>query len=331
MPSFPLFPLFADLAGREVLVIGGGEVAVRKMEALLHAGAQVQVHAHALNDTLSQWLAAGRIDRLEGGFDPGWLEKVWLLVAATDDRAFNARLAREAGLRRLLVNVVDDAELSTFQIPAIVDRAPLLVAISSGGAAPMLARRLREQLETLFDHSLGDFANLFARHRSAIRRQLPQLAQRRRWFEQVMDGPVPTLLRDGQREAAERTFQAALQGSHDGAAAGSVILVGAGNGDPGLLTLKALRALNQADLLVSDAALDPAILALARRDAPRLPMPDDDDARLVLLVHHASSGQRVVCVKPGNAFMLAPDNRLARALAAQGIACEVVAGVAPGL
>ncbi|KAF1722272.1 NAD(P)-dependent oxidoreductase [Pseudoxanthomonas wuyuanensis] len=323
----PLFPLFADLSGREVLVVGGGEVAQRKIEALLQAGAQVQVYADALNQTVAQWWAQGRLQRREGGFDPAWLDQVWLLVAATDDRPFNAGLAAEAGRRRRLVNVVDDAELSTFQIPAIVDRDPLLVAISSGGAAPMLARRLREQLETLLDHSLGDLAALFARHRAAIRARLPQLAQRRRWFDQVIDGPVPVLLRAGQREAAEAAFQTALQASADTTSAGSVTLVGAGNGDPGLLTLNALRALNQADLLVVDDAVAPAVLALARRDASRLRMPEDDDARLALLVQHATAGQRVVCLKPGNAFQLPPDMQLADELERRRIACEVIAGI----
>src|SRR5687768_989472 len=223
----PLCPLFADLAGREVLVVGGGEVAARKIEALLQAGAQVQVHAHGLNETVTQWVAEGRVGRIEGAFDPRWLDDVWLLVAATDDRAFNAELSREAGLRRRLANVVDDAELSTFQIPAVVDRAPLLVAISSGGAAPMLARRLREQLETLLDHSLGEFADLFARHRATIRAQLPQLALRRRWFDQVMEGPVPVLLQSGQRQSAEQAFLAALDSSGEVATAGSVLLVDA--------------------------------------------------------------------------------------------------------
>jgi len=327
MSSSPLFPLFADLSGREVLVVGGGEVAARKIEALLQAGAQVRVYAHALNGTLSQWLVEDRIHRLEGAFDPGWLDTVWLLVAATDDRAFNAELAREAGLRRLLVNVVDDAELSTFQIPAIVDRAPLLLAISSGGAAPMLARRLREQLETLLDHSLGEFAGLFARHRATIRTRLPQLALRRRWFEQIMEGPVPVLLQSGQRQSAEQAFLAALDSTGEVASAGSVLLVDAGKGDPGLVTLKALRALNRADLLVCDAQSHPAIVALARRDASRLPLPNDDDALLALLVERAQSGQCVVCLKPGNAFQSAAGDDLAQRLSRQGIACEVIPGV----
>jgi precorrin-2 dehydrogenase/sirohydrochlorin ferrochelatase len=323
----PLFPLFADLSGREVLVVGGGEVAQRKIEALLHAGARVQVYAHALNGTLAQWQAQGRLSRREGDFDPEWLDEVWLLVAATDDHAFNATLASEAGYRRRLANVVDDAELSTFQIPAIVDREPLLVAISSGGAAPMLARRLREQLETQLDHALGDFARLFARYRPDIRRELPELAQRRRWFERVMDGPVLQLLRTGQAEAAEQAFRSALRDSQDTPAAGSVMLVGAGSGDPGMLTLKALRALNQADLLICDAAVSDAVLTLARRDATRVPMPIDEEARRVLLIHHANAGQRVVCLRPGNAFQHAPDNRLPSELIAQGIACEVIPGV----
>ena len=327
MSPSPLFPLFADLDGREVLVVGGGEVAARKIEALLHAGAQVQVHAHALNDMLSQWLAQCRVQRLEGAFDPHWLDQVWLVVAATDDRAFNAALAQEAGARRLLVNVVDDAELSTFQIPAIVDRAPLLLAISSGGAAPMLARRLREQLETQLDHSLGEFAGLFARHRASIRHRLPQLALRRRWFEQVMNGPVPVLLQAGQRESAEQAFLAALDSSADVAAAGSVLLVDAGNGDPGLVTLKALRALNRADVLVCDVQAHPAVVALARRDASQLPMPVDDEALLALLLEHARSGQCVVCLRSGNTFQAQADNGLAQRLGQQAIACDVIPGV----
>ncbi len=322
-----LFPLFADLSGREVLVVGGGEVATRKIEALLEAGARVQVHADTINASLSKWLAEGRIARLLGDFDPAWLDRVWLVVAATDDVIFNARLAAEAGQRRLLVNVVDDAALSSFQVPALVDRAPLLVAISSAGAAPMLARRLREHLEAQLDHSLGTFAGLFALNREAIRKQLPNLAQRRRWFEQVMDGPVPALLQSGQIEAAEHAFAAAVSQPSLGSQAGSVTLVGTGPGDPGLLTLKALRAMNQADLLVCDEAVTAAVLALARREASRMPLPADSVALYRLVQEHAKAGQRVVCLRPGNAFQHPPNDRLAPELIACGIVCEVIAGV----
>ncbi|WP_371183914.1 NAD(P)-dependent oxidoreductase [Xanthomonas sacchari] len=324
----PLYPLFADLAGRRVLVVGGGEVAMRKIEALLHAGADVLVYAHALNATVAQWLAQGRLQRADGTFDPQWLDDAWLVVAATDDDAFNRQLAEQAGARRKWVNVVDDAALSTFQVPAIIDRDPLLIAISSSGAAPMLARRLRERWETELDHSYADLAQLFARHRPDIRARLPQLAQRRRWFEQVLEGPVQTLLQSGQHAAAEQAFADSLQRSDEVPRQGSVWLVGTGNGDPGALTLKALRALNQADLLLCGAQVSAAVLSLARRDASRQPLPDDPAAHLALLIEQTQAGQRVVSLLPGDAFRQPPHAALAAQLAATGVACEVVAGVA---
>src|SRR5690606_14242173 len=179
-PTMPLYPLFADLAGREVLVVGGGEVALRKVEALLHAGARVRIHARELHPELAQQAARGGLERLDGDFDPGWIETAWLVVVATDDARFNAGIAAEATVRRRLVNVVDDAALSSFQVPAVVERAPLQLAISSGGAAPMLARRLRERLEAGLDPALGELAGLFAAHREPIRARLPDLGRRRR-------------------------------------------------------------------------------------------------------------------------------------------------------
>lgn len=328
----PLFPLFADLSGRHVLVVGGGEVAARKTEALLRAGARVRVHARALDAVLQDWLtqgelAEGTLSRLEGDFDPAWLDEAWLLVAATDDHAFNTRLAEEANRRGLWANVVDDAELSSVQIPAVVDRDPLQVAISSGGAAPMLARRLRERLEIELDHSLGDFAALFARHREAIRARFPVLSQRRRWFDHVIDGSVPALLRDGRHEEAERIFLDALERDRHVDTAGSVALVGAGDGDPGSLTLRALRVMNQADVLVFDPGVRSAVIELARRDATRIAAVPERDAVTELLARHASAGSRVVYLKPGDAFRITPDDGLASALEEHGIVCEVIAGV----
>ena len=135
-----LFPLFADIAGRTVAVVGGGDVAARKTAALLAAGARVRIGAPELHPQLAQWAAQGRISHVPGPFQEGWLDDVWLVVAATDDAAVNRQVAAAAGRRRLWVNVVDDAQLSSFHVPAIVDRSPLIVAISSGGAAPMLGR-----------------------------------------------------------------------------------------------------------------------------------------------------------------------------------------------
>ncbi|MBS0465003.1 MAG: hypothetical protein JSS03_08445, partial [Proteobacteria bacterium] len=169
----PLFPLFADLSGRPVLVAGGGAVAARKVERLLAAGARVRVIAPDLHPDLRVLVAARRISHRPCAFTPEALDGAWLAIAATDDDATNRAVASAAGERRVLVNVVDDATLSSFHLSAVVERGDVQVAISSGGTAPMLARRLREKLEVLLDESLGTLAALFARHRSAIRARLP--------------------------------------------------------------------------------------------------------------------------------------------------------------
>jgi precorrin-2 dehydrogenase/sirohydrochlorin ferrochelatase len=324
----PLYPLFADLAGREVLVVGGGEVALRKVEALLHAGARVRLHAHEVHPALAGWIDAGRLERLAGDFDPAWIDGAWLMVVATDDGAFNATLAAEAGARHRFSNVVDDAALSTFQVPAVIDRAPLQLAISSGGAAPMLARRLRERLETELDPALGALAGLFARHRGAIRTRLPELGHRRRWFDAVIDGPVPALLRAGREADAERAFVAMLDDAGAVPAGGRASLVGTGPGDPGQLTLAALRAMNLADVLLVDGAVAAPVLALARKDATREAAPDDPAACAARVREHADAGRHVVWLRPGDGFREAPFAIVADALGAQAWPCDVLPGVA---
>ena len=190
-----LFPIFADLKDRRVVVVGGGAVAERKTLALLEASADVVVGAPELTPALAALAAEGRIRHLAGRFDPAWLDDAWLTVAATDDREANAAVSQAAGERRLFCNVVDDPELSSFQVPSIVDRSPLIVAISSSGVAPVLARRLRERIESLFDHTLGQLAALAARYRKPIRASHPDLGARRRFYDWLLDGPVAGLLR----------------------------------------------------------------------------------------------------------------------------------------
>lgn len=292
-----LYPLFAELEGREVLVVGGGEVAARKVAALLKAGALVRLHAReVLHPELREALEAGRIERLAGDFDPAWLDAVWLVVAATDDVAFNAGLAAEAGRRRRLVNVVDDAALSTYQVPAVVDRSPLVVAISSAGAAPMLARRIRERLETLLDPATGALAGLFARHRERIRTALPDLSLRRRWFETILDGRLDAVA--GDPGALEATFLAELVAAGvRGAVQGSVSAIAAV--EPDLLTLRALRALNEADLILVGPGVREDALEPARRDASRVDVASADEAA-ERAVRHAGEGERVVYLYVGS-------------------------------
>jgi len=333
-----LFPIFADLKDRLVLVVGGGAVAERKTLALLEACADVVVGAPALTPALAALAAEGRIRHLPGRFDPAWLEAVWLVVAATDDRATNAAVSQAAQARRIFSNVVDDPELSSFQVPSIVDRSPVIVAISSSGVAPVLARRIRERIESLFDHTLGQLAGLAATYRKRIRSSHPDLGARRRFYDWLLDGPVAGFLRQQQPAQAEAALTAALD-APIAPATGSVVLVGAGPGDPGLLTLKALRALNEADVILYDRLVSDEVMSLARRDAERVPvgkLPGENhhatQARIhALLVEHAHAGRRVVRLKGGDAFIFGRGGEELEFLRAHGVRYEVVPGITAAL
>jgi uroporphyrin-III C-methyltransferase/precorrin-2 dehydrogenase/sirohydrochlorin ferrochelatase len=333
-----LFPLFSDLKGRRVVVIGGGEVASRKVQLLLEASANVRVGAPSISQELLELQKAGRIDVVAGTFEPAWLDDAWLVIAATDSQLVNADVSAAAHARRLFCNVVDDAELSSFQVPSIVDRSPIVVAISSSGTAPVLARRLREQLESLFDHSLGSLAALAARYRDHIKTRRSDLKQRRSFYDWLLDGPVSALLRQQRTAEAEQALKAELD-RPQAKPEGHVILVGAGPGDPGLLTLKALRALNEADVILYDRLVSPAVLALARRDADRISVGkrpgEDHDATQSrihhLLVQHAQAGSKVARLKGGDAFIFGRGGEELEFLRANHIRYEVVPGITAAL
>ncbi|MGB3270135.1 MAG: siroheme synthase CysG [Rhodanobacter sp.] len=328
-----LYPIFASLSQRAVLVVGGGAVAERKVAALLEAQAQVTVNAPNLTPRLQRWVRQGRIAHRADAFRESWLERVWLVVAATPDREINALVASLGELRRIFVNVVDDAALSSFHVPAVIDRAPLTIAISSGGQAPMLARLLRERLEALLDDSLGALAGLMARLRPRIRARFPALAARRAFYQALLAGPVAQLLRQQRHsEALEVAEQALAEPTPP--AAGSVVLVGAGPGDPGLLTLRALRALNEADVILHDRLVGAGVLALARRDAERIAVGKQagrqhttQETIHALLLQHARAGRRVVRLKGGDPFVFGRGGEELEFLRAHAIPFEVVPGI----
>ncbi|CAM5429631.1 siroheme synthase CysG [Eoetvoesiella caeni] len=329
-----LFPLFADLKNKLVLVVGGGAVAERKIASLLAAGAQVRVGAPSFTSAIRLMAEQEKITLLEDEFQPGWMEQVWLIVAATDDRNLNKHIALLANQACRFINVVDDPELCSFQMPSIVDRSPLVIAISSSGSAPVLARRVREKLETLFDHSLGALTTLAEKHRPAIRRLRPNLNQRRQFYDWLLDGPVAGALRSQQPALAEQWLEQELECA-PGSPTGKVVLVGAGPGDPGLLTLKALRALNEADVILYDRLVSPEILALARRDATQVcvgkSVGEDHDATQdrihALMLQHAQDGQRVIRLKGGDAFIFGRGGEELEFLQAHGVAYEVIPGI----
>ncbi len=334
-PAAPvLFPLFLDLRGRRVLVVGGGEVAARKVAALLDSGADVTVVAPALVPALAALAKAHRLAHIPAAFAAEQLDGSWLAIAATNDDGVNRAVAAAAHARRVFINVVDDAGLASAQLPARVQRGPLQIAISSGGASPMLARHLREELETRLDEALGQLAGLLGELRGRIRMQLVDLGQRRAFFERVLAGPAQSLLRRGEEAAARRAVEAELA-SRPHPPAGRVALVGAGPGDPGLLTLRALRLLNEADVILHDRLVSDGVLALARRDAQRIDVGKrvggDHDATQqhihALLIQHARAGRRVVRLKGGDPFVFGRGGEELEALRGAGIDFEVVPGI----
>jgi uroporphyrin-III C-methyltransferase/precorrin-2 dehydrogenase/sirohydrochlorin ferrochelatase len=332
-----LYPLFARLDNLTALIVGGGDVAARKCRALLEAGARVVVGAPELDAQLSRWRDTGNIRHIAGRFDEIWLEDVWLVVAATDDKAVNRRVAAAANARRIFINVVDDAHLSTFHVPAVIDRTPVLIAISSGGAAPMLARWLRERLETLLDHALGPLAQLLARSRARIRARFPDPAARRTFYTRMIEGGALALLRRSRTLEAQKELERALR-EESRRQLGSVALVGAGPGDPGLLTLRALRVLNEADVILHDRLVSDGILDLARRDAERIEVGKQAGNHCVsqeqihaLLLKHARAGRRVVRLKGGDPFIFGRGGEEMEFLRANAIAYEVVPGITAAL
>lgn len=335
MPS--LFPIFANLHGRPVLLVGGGSIAERKARLLLDSGARLSVGAPRLNPQLREWAAQGRITHLDGDFNPGWLAGQRIVVAATDDPAINRAVAAAAESANVFVNVVDDAALSSFHVPAIVDRAPLTIAISSGGHAPMLARRVREQLEAMLEPSLGALASLLQRFRGRIRARFSDLGERRAFYEVLCQGEVPLLLAQARDDDAETALEQALAaGSHG--KIGRVTLVGAGPGNPELLTLAGLRALSSADVVLHDSLCPQTILDLARRDADFIDVGKRGGGRHVpqdtthaLLLEHARRGLHVVRLKGGDPFVFGRGGEELEFLHAHGIECRVVPGITAAL
>jgi len=333
-----LFPLFADLRDRPVLVVGGGTVAERKIEALRRAGAQVRVVAPTATPALRQQARSGQIDWQAEPFSPHWLgEPVWLVIAATGDSAVNQAVYEAAQSHGVFCNVVDDAQRSSFQVPAVVERGALQIAISSGGGAPMVARHLRRWLESLLDDSWGHLVALFSRHRAGIRARFPDTGARRRFFEEQLAGALPRLLRDQRLDEAEAALGAALD-AVPAASAGSVVLVGAGPGDPGLLTLAGLRALNEADVILHDRLVSAAVLQLARRDAERIEVGKSAGGHSVgqaqihaLMLEHARAGRRVVRLKGGDPFVFGRGGEELEFLRDHGIGYEVVPGITAAL
>ncbi|WP_412462070.1 siroheme synthase CysG [Pseudomonas sp. SC11] len=326
-------PLFHRLQGGWVLVVGGGEIALRKARLLAEAGGLLRVVAPEVDGQLATLAREGGGEVRVRGYQVGDLEGCRLVIAATDDAALNAQVSADAQAVNLPVNVVDAPALCTVIFPAIVDRSPLVIAVSSGGDAPVLARLIRAKFEAWIPSAYGELAGLAARFRDKVKGLYPDVNQRRGFWETVFQGPIAERQLAGQGAEAERLLQAMVDGApvQQG---GEVYLVGAGPGDPDLLTFRALRLMQQADVVLYDRLVAPAIIDMCRRDAERIyvgkrradhAVPQEQINRL--LVDLARQGKRVLRLKGGDPFIFGRGGEEIEELAAEGIPFQVVPGI----
>jgi len=332
------FPIVLKVEGRRALVVGGGRQAARKVELLLDAGAEVTVIAPRLEEDFSRLSKNPRLHHLDAALDAEALKGCVLAIGASEaDESLNERLYALATDREIPVNVVDCPELCSFIMPAVVNRAPLMIAISTGGQAPILSRILRARFETLLPAAYGRLTEFAGAQRARVKEALHDPTLRRRFWERVVLGPVAERIFAGEEAAAAQLMddaiaEAARSGDVD--SSGEVYLVGAGPGDPDLLTFRALRLMQQADVVLYDRLIGEGVLKLVRRDAERYyvgkkaqdhTLPQEDIA--ALLVRLARDGKRVLRLKGGDPFLFGRGGEEIEALAAEGISFQVVPGI----
>ncbi|MHB1529243.1 MAG: siroheme synthase CysG [Acidiferrobacteraceae bacterium] len=326
-------PIYLNVRGQLCLVVGGGEVAARKVALLRKAQAEVRVLAPGLGPTLTKRVAEHDIVHVARRFEDKDVEGVSVVIAATNDEAVNRLVASAAKARHIPVNVVDQPDLCSFIMPSLIDRSPVLVAVSSGGASPVLARLLRARLETLIPASYGRLAVLMAGFREQVKRRFAGSSERRAFWEKVLQGSVAEMVFSGRDRAARVAMEEALR-SDEGSRMGEVYLVGGGPGDPDLLTFRALRLMQQADVVVYDRLVSPEVLDLVRRDAQRIYAGKESRNHALpqegineLLVRLAREGKRVVRLKGGDPFIFGRGGEEIATLAEQGIPFQIVPGI----
>ncbi|WP_181298572.1 siroheme synthase CysG [Pseudomonas sp. Q2-TVG4-2] len=326
-------PLFHNLKGRAVLVVGGGDIALRKARLLSQAGAVLRVVAPEIEPQLIELVEQGGGQALMRGYAHDDLSGCVLAIAATDDGLLNAQVSQDAKALGVPVNVVDSPELCTVIFPAIVDRSPLMIAVSTGGDAPVLARLMRARIETWVPAVYGQLAGLAKKFRSQVKAKLPNVQQRRVFWEEVFQGNIAERAMTGRVHEAERLLEEKLSGASL-KSLGEVYLVGAGPGDPDLLTFRALRLMQQADVVLYDRLVAPAILDLCRRDADRIYVGKQRADHAVpqeqinqLLVTLARQGKRVLRLKGGDPFIFGRGGEEIEELAAHDVPFQVVPGI----
>jgi len=331
------FPLFFKFANQSVVIVGGGDVALRKADLLSRSGAAITIVAPAICDELFELLSHQKHRLITAPYHADHLTGARIVIAATDDSALNEQIYHDAQARRLPINVVDTPHLCDFIFPAIVDRSPIVIGISSNGQAPVLARLLRARLETLIPQGYGKLAALAGEFRDEVKAKIPTLNGRRKFWERAFEGKVSELVFSGDEKKAAQVLKAALDNPEPqemNQTTGEVYIVGAGPGDPELLTFKALRLMQQADVVFYDALVSPEVLDLCRRDADKVYVGKKRSNHAVaqlgineLLVQHAQKGRRVVRLKGGDPFIFGRGGEEIEALRQHNIPYQVVPGI----
>ena len=325
-------PIFINLRNKKCLVVGGGSVALRKINLLLKAQTKIDCIAMNFCDDLIALSETNDIDLVAKHFEPGDIRSYSVIISATNDESLNTLVSKIAHESGTPVNVVDSPDLSSFIMPSIVDRAPVVIAISSAGKAPVLARIIRAKLETIIPNAYGELAEIAGQYREKVKQRFNNIKDRRKFWEGVFSGVVAEKVFSGRSQEAVKELEKRLVETKEGGL-GEVYLVGAGPGDPDLLTFKALRLIQQADVVLYDRLVSKGVLELVRRDAEMIYVgkKGGESSHQVeinkLMVDLVNSGQRVCRLKGGDPFIFGRGGEEIETLSDNGISFQVVPGI----
>lgn len=327
-------PIFINITKRRCVVIGGGDVAARKVTMLIKANAAVVLYSPELCHELSDLVNAEKITHINANFESSQLKGACLVIAATDDEAVNAAVSLAAKALNIPVNVVDSPALCTFTMASIVERSPIVIAISSEGNAPVLARYIRTKIETMLPASYGRIAEIAGEFRDKVKAKFATTQQRRIFWEGILQGPIVERILSGQEDLARKALNDVLSDQADLKHHGEVYLVGGGPGDPDLLTFRALRLMQQCDVCVYDKLVSPEVMELVRRDAELIYVGKSRNQHTLpqeeineMLARLALEGKRVLRLKGGDPFIFGRGGEEIETLMQRGVPFQVVPGI----